>query len=107
MCPLTIECVRSQVKHAQVPRYLSYVQLFLSAAACMPKKPATLWRGIAADLYNEYEVGKVITWWTVSSTTAAENVARAFMAQLGGTATLLTIETTSAMHIAPLSIYPQ
>jgi hypothetical protein len=29
------------------------------------------------------------------------------MAQLGGTATLLTIETTSAMDIAPLSIYPR
>ena len=63
----------------------------------MPKAPAKLWRGkpshmarmrapsgcsavinawrnagIAADLFDEYEPGKVITWWTVSSTTASE-----------------------------------
>ena len=72
----------------------------------MPKKPAKLWRGIAADLYDEYEPGKVITWWTVSSTTASEDVARGFMSQLGGKATLLSLDTTSAMNIEPLSIYP-
>ena len=41
-----------RVKHAAVPRYLPYVQLFLSAAQCLPKKAETLWRGIAADLYD-------------------------------------------------------
>jgi len=72
----------------------------------MPKAPAKLWRGIAADLYAEYEPGKVITWWTVSSTTASEAVARGFMSQLGGKATLLSLDTTSAINIEPLSIYP-
>ena len=50
-----------RIKHANVPRYLPYVKLFFAAAQCMPKKAATLWRGIAADLYDEYEPGKVIT----------------------------------------------
>ena len=95
-----------RIKHQNVPRYLPYVKLFFAAAECMPKTPARLWRGIAADLYDEYEPGKVITWWTVSSTTASEMVARGFMSQLGGKATLLTLDTTSAMNIEPLSIYP-
>jgi len=95
-----------RVKHVAVPRYLPYVKLFFAAADCLPKKPAKLWRGIAADLYDEYEEGKVITWWTVSSTTGSEDVARGFMSQLGGKATLLSLDTTSAMNIEPLSIYP-
>jgi len=95
-----------RIKHAAVPRYLPYVKLFFAATECMPKAPAKLWRGIAADLYAEYEPGKVITWWTVSSTTASEAVARGFMSQLGGKATLLSLDTTSAINIEPLSIYP-
>jgi hypothetical protein len=95
-----------RIKHANVPRYLPYVKLFFSAAQCMNKRAVKLWRGIAADLFDEYEPGKVITWWTVSSTTASEDVARGFMQQLGGKATLLMIETTSALNIEPLSVYP-
>ena len=95
-----------RIKHVNVPRYLPYVKLFFSAAACMPKKAARLWRGIAADLYDEYEPGKVITWWTVSSTTADESVARNFMSQLGGKATLVMLDTQTAINIEPLSIYP-
>ena len=95
-----------RVKHVNVPRYLPYVKLFFAAAACMPKAPARLWRGIAADLFDEYAPGTVVTWWTVSSTTADESVARGFMSQLGGKATLLVLETTSAINIEPLSLYP-
>ena len=45
----------------------------------MPKINRTLWRGISVDLYDSYEVGKVITWWSVSSCTADETVARNFV----------------------------
>ena len=86
-----------RANHEAVPKFMPYLRLLLDALKCMPKKPATLWRGIAADLYDEYEVGKELTWWTVSSCTADEEVARSFMAQLGGgAATLLTLETTCA-----------
>ena len=95
-----------RVKHANVPRYLPYVKLFFAAAECLPKKAEQLWRGIAADLYAEYEEGKEIVWWTVSSTTASEMVARGFMSQLGGKATLLKLDTVNAINIEPLSIYP-
>jgi len=91
--------------HQDVPPYMSYLRLLFESMAAMPQKKLTLWRGIAADLYDEYEEGKVITWWTVSSCTADKSVAQNFMKQLGGTATLLTLDTTSAMDITPLSIY--
>jgi len=92
-------------KHAQVPRYLSYLRLFFEAMAAMPKRPTTLWRGIAADLYDSYEEGKTITWWSVSSCTSDEGVARGFMQQLGGSASLITLRCKTAMDITPLSLY--
>ena len=59
-----------------MPKFIPYLRLLFEAMDCMPKRKMTLWRGIAADLYDEYEPGKVITWWSVSSTTADEKVAR-------------------------------
>ena len=41
-----------------VPQYMSYLRLLFDAMAAMPQKKVTLWRGIAADLYDEYEEGK-------------------------------------------------
>ena len=52
-----------------------------------------------------YEPGKVITWWSVSSTTSDEQVARNFMAGCGGACTLLTIECETAMDVSALSFY--
>ena len=43
----------------QVPRYLPYLRLLFSAMDHMPKVDNVLWRGIAADLYDTYEEGKV------------------------------------------------
>mmetsp|Transcript_27204 Transcript_27204/g.39853 ORF Transcript_27204/g.39853 Transcript_27204/m.39853 type:complete len:111 (-) Transcript_27204:2-334(-) len=74
---------------------------------CMPQKPVTLWRGIAADLYDEYEEGKIITWWSISSCTASVDVAQNFMNQLGGSAaTLLQLHTKTACDVSSLSFYP-
>ena len=92
--------------HAQVPKYLGYLRLLFEAMVCMPSAKTTLWRGIAADLYDEYEPGKVITWWSVSSCTSDEAVARNFMSQLGGAASLIVLKCKTAMDITPLSVYP-
>jgi len=89
-----------------VPKFMSYLRLLFEAMDLMPKKKVRLWRGIAADLYDEYEPGKVITWWSVSSTTSDEGVARGFMSQLGGVASLIVLDTHSAIDITPLSVYP-
>ena len=56
--------------------------------------------------YDEYEPGKVITWWSVSSCTSEESVARNFMQQLGGAASLIVLKCKRAMDITPLSVYP-
>lgn len=50
----------------------------------MPRQATTLWRGVALDLYDDYDEGKEVTWWSVSSCTSDEEIARDFMAQLGG-----------------------
>lgn len=92
-------------KHAQVPRYLGYLRLLFEAMGSMPRAEGLLWRGVAADLYDTYEEGKVVTWWSVSSCTSDERVARNFMAQLGGKASLITLRCRSAMDITPLSLY--
>ena len=92
-------------QHYAVPKFLGYLKVFFSAMDAMPKQKATLWRGIACDLFEQYQPGEVITWWSVSSCTSDESVARNFMSQLGGGASLLTVEAHTAMDITPLSIY--
>ena len=32
----------------------------------------TLWRGVSVDLYDQYEEGRTVTWWSVSSCTSDE-----------------------------------
>ena len=86
-----------------IQKYNRYLRLFLEAMSCMEQKKRTLWRGISVDLFNEYEVGKVITWWSVSSCTSEQSVARRFMSGCGGGCTLLTIECKTAMDVSALS----
>ena len=98
-------CLRLEWK--SVPKYWNYLRLYFEAAEHMPTREVTLWRGIAADLFDEYEEGKIITWWTISSCTADKSVAENFMNQLGGSAaTLLTLHTKTACDISSLSFYP-
>lgn len=98
-------CLRSDWK--QVKKYWSYLRLYFEATDCMPQRNVTLWRGIAADLYDEYVPGKIITWWSISSCTANQQVARNFMGQLGGgAASLLTLHCKTACDISSLSFYP-
>jgi len=93
--------------HGSVAKYMVYLRLLLEAMGCMPQQQTTLWRGIAADLYEQYEEGKEVVWWSISSCTSDEEIAREFMEQLGGTATLITLQAKSALDIAPLSAYPK
>ena len=73
----------------------------------MPKaKTQKLWRGIGCDLYGEYEIGKVITWWSVSSCTSDKKVAESFMKSLGGGSTFLTLTCKTAVEVFQYSLYP-
>jgi len=94
-------------EHKEVPKYMPYLRLLFEAMDAMPKAKVRLWRGIAADLFDEYEEGKTITWWSVSSCTSDEEVAREFMSQLGGVASLIVLDTHTALDVTPLSVYPK
>lgn len=43
----------------KVRKYWNYLRLYLEAMECLPKMHVKLWRGIAVDLFDEYEPGKV------------------------------------------------
>ena len=89
----------------KVIRYFSYVRLFFEAFDHLPKQKADLWRGISCCLYDQYQVGKVITWWGVSSCTSNQQVARNFMKSCGGNTTFLTIKAKTACDISNLSFF--
>ena len=46
-----------------MPRYLGYLRLLFEAMGSMPKVDNVLWRGVAADLHDTYEEGKVSPQW--------------------------------------------
>jgi len=98
-------CLRSDWNSVQ--KYWNYLRLYFQAMDTMESKAVTLYRGIAVDLYNDYEPGKIITWWSVSSCTASKAVAQNFMNQLGGSAaSFITLHTKKACDVSSLSFYP-
>merc|ERR1711935_1326886 len=74
-----------------VKKYFNYLRVLMEAFTCLPSQKATLWRGISVDLFDQYKVGSTITWWSVSSCTSDEKVARSFMQGCGGKCTLVTV----------------
>mmetsp|Transcript_2345 Transcript_2345/g.3637 ORF Transcript_2345/g.3637 Transcript_2345/m.3637 type:complete len:830 (-) Transcript_2345:156-2645(-) len=89
----------------KVSRYFSYLRLFFEAMDFLPKQNAHLWRGISCCLYDQYQVGKVITWWGVSSCTSDQSVARNFMNSCGGNCSFLTVKAKTACDISNLTFY--
>merc|ERR1719222_1447020 len=73
----------------------------------LPKENRTLWRGISVDLFgnSDYEAGKSVTWWSVTSTTADINVANNFTKGCGGKCTLFTIETQTSTDISEITFF--
>jgi hypothetical protein len=68
---------------AKAPPWWPFLRLFLSAIAKLPPHSGSLWRGVAKDLRHEYPVGRIVTWWGISSCTADPRVARAFLGARG------------------------
>lgn len=88
-----------------IKKYYNYLRMLMEALFSLPKKQTTLWRGITADLYNDYKVGDVKTWWGISSCTSDKDVAHAFMSSCGGDRTFLTIDTVTATDISQITLY--
>jgi len=88
-----------------VKKYFSYLRLFLEAFDVLPQQSCKLWRGIGVDLYDQYKVGSTITWWSVSSCTSDESVARGFAAGCGGNCTMITLQAKTACDISQVTFY--
>jgi len=89
----------------KIQQYRSYLRLLLEALQGLPPVKRTLWRGISVDLYDQYKVGKTITWWGVSSCTADRSVASNFAGGCGGSATILTVEAKTATDISAITFF--
>jgi len=90
---------------AAVKKYHSYLRLFLEAFDVLPQQTCKLWRGIGVDLMDQYKVGSTITWWSVSSCTSDESVARGFAAGCGGNCTMITLQAKTACDISQVTFY--
>lgn len=88
-----------------VKKYFKYLRLFLEAMKLLPAQKTSLFRGISADLREQYKVGSTVTWWGVSSCTSEERVARNFMNGCGGKCTFFKLKVKSACDISSISFY--
>lgn len=91
----------------KIKKYFKYLRVFFDAAQCLPQQKRTLWRGVSVDLSKnaQYDVGKTVTWWSISSCTSAKSVADGFAGGCGGGCTVFTIEAKTAFDVAPLSMF--
>lgn len=100
------KCLRDE-NRTKIKKYFKYLRLLFEAMGALPKEKRTLWRGISVDLFDssDYEEGKTVTWWSVTSTTADVNVAKNFTKGCGGKCTLFTIETETSTDISQMSFF--
>eukprot|EP00451_Oxyrrhis_marina_P039108 CAMPEP_0204369044 /NCGR_PEP_ID=MMETSP0469-20131031/44652_1 /ASSEMBLY_ACC=CAM_ASM_000384 /TAXON_ID=2969 /ORGANISM="Oxyrrhis marina" /LENGTH=529 /DNA_ID=CAMNT_0051358707 /DNA_START=12 /DNA_END=1601 /DNA_ORIENTATION=+ len=89
----------------KIKKYFTYLRLLFEAMGTLPRHTRKVWRGVSVDLYDEYKVGKLLTWWSVSSTTSDVNVAKGFASGCGGNCTILTIEAKNACDISEITFY--
>jgi len=90
---------------SKVKKYFNYLRLFLEALGRLPQATKSLWRGMNVDLFDEYKLGKTVTWWGVSSCTSDINVAKNFMKGCGGACTLLTVKAKTAADISAITFF--
>ncbi|CAF2770984.1 unnamed protein product [Rotaria sp. Silwood2] len=91
--------LRAEDRDRLVP-YFFYLKLFLSALWKLPSVKKTVWRGVKADLSEQYSVGKAFVWWGFSSCTESLNVLESekFLGKTG-VRTLFNIECEAGKEI--------
>jgi len=92
---------------SKLAKYFKYLRLFFDAAGRLPAQKKTLWRGISADLKSnsQYEKGKTVTWWSISSCTSSKAVADNFAGGCGSGCTVFTIKSKTGFDIGDLSMF--
>jgi uracil DNA glycosylase len=84
--------------------YRAYLRLFFSAVSRLPTRTESLWRGVRLDMRPQYPLGRVVTWWGVSSCTSKQGVAMGFMGA-SGRRTLFEVVPTRAVGIRNFSAF--
>ena len=60
--------LREEDRRMLVP-YKPFLKSFLSACYCLPLQTKSVKRGVKINLKDDFEVGKEVTWWSITSTT--------------------------------------
>ncbi|CAF4117251.1 unnamed protein product, partial [Adineta steineri] len=77
----TMECMYHQLNKAlrnenrqQLVPYFSYLKLLLTGLWKLPSKQCLVYRGVKANISQQYPVGKKFAWWGLSSCTGSLNI---------------------------------
>jgi len=102
-----LEQVLARPEQIENPEVFQVPAAFVRGDGPLTKGKPTLWRGISVDLFDssDYDVGKTVTWWSITSTTGDINVAKNFTKGCGGKCTLFTIESQTSTDIAQMPFF--
>ncbi|CAF0759221.1 unnamed protein product [Didymodactylos carnosus] len=64
-----LNCALREIARQRLIPWSGYLKLLLTALFKLPPVEATVWRGVRADLSQEYVEGSFRTWWALSSCT--------------------------------------
>lgn len=92
---------------SSLKKYFKYLRLFFDAAERLPAQKKNLYRGISVDLAksSQYEKGKTVTWWSISSCTSSKAVADGFAGGCGAGCTVFTIKSKTGFDVDSLSCF--
>ena len=93
------EALRKEDRSSVKP-WFGYLKLFDTALKKLPSVQKNLWRGISADLGEEYKNKKSWTWWNFNSCSEKVSVVEGF---LGSQSTLMMISAKNGKAISEYS----
>lgn len=103
----TINKILRDENRGKLKKYFNYLRLFFDAADRLPSQNKKLWRGISSNLAKnpQYEKGKTVTWWSISSCTSSKAVADGFAGGCGAGCTVFTINSKTGFDVDSLSVF--
>jgi NAD:arginine ADP-ribosyltransferase/Leucine Rich repeat len=97
------EALRNQNGNDLGP-WLPFLKLVVTALQRLPSQNGTIWRGVTLNLSDEYEVGKRVVWWSLSSCTQSIAILKSnLFFGSHGPRTLFSIECRDGKIIRPHS----
>ena len=90
----------------KIKTYFPYMKLINSALEKLPKYPDTVWRGVKTekDVSNKYLVGKVLVWWSYTSTSKKGKAVETFLGD-DGHRLLFQIHSKTGIDIEKVSAF--